>query len=390
MLFPALFLLILFFLFCTVLVLERKIHSRALQKIPVRIHVNGTRGKSSVTRLIHSILIEARWNVYGKTTGSVPSLLYPDRSTKTIFRNQISILEQSRFLKLAFKQKADAIVMECMAVQPQYQKDSEDLLIQATHVVITNIRPDHEEWGDYKNWTESAFAQTVPQNGVVVCGTSLIGSSLEKIAKERNTTFLFAEPKTNRNQILSYLQSMRYPEHLENLEIAIRVCESLGISEEWIRNGILKVEPDPGALHIQDRKWNQISQTFVFAFSANDVFSWRNILQSIRQKYPSVPVTIVFNSRRERPIRTLEFAKFFSELRNISKIYFFGPWWKLFQFAYTGNAEMCDPTQKQKDPTSYFYDSQIWIGAGNFQGEGRIWMEGLAASIETKENRWKS
>lgn len=33
-------------------VAEYAVHVRNLKKIPIRIHVNGTRGKSSVTRLI--------------------------------------------------------------------------------------------------------------------------------------------------------------------------------------------------------------------------------------------------------------------------------------------------------------------------------------------------
>ena len=33
-------------------ILENYYHNKALEKIPIRIHVNGARGKSSVTRLI--------------------------------------------------------------------------------------------------------------------------------------------------------------------------------------------------------------------------------------------------------------------------------------------------------------------------------------------------
>ncbi|EMM96374.1 poly-gamma-glutamate synthase PgsB-like protein [Leptospira interrogans serovar Zanoni str. LT2156] len=128
--------------------LEKKSHDQILKRIPIRIHVNGTRGKSSVTRLIHSILVEEGWKVFAKTTGSTASLLFPNRSESFIFRNKISIEEQKSFLRFAVNNDAQAIVLECMAVQPQYQRDSEELLICATHGVITNIRPDHWEWTD--------------------------------------------------------------------------------------------------------------------------------------------------------------------------------------------------------------------------------------------------
>ena len=54
---------------------EWLIHLRALNRIPIRIHVNGTRGKSSVTRLISAGLREAGFAVLGKTTGSDPRIL---------------------------------------------------------------------------------------------------------------------------------------------------------------------------------------------------------------------------------------------------------------------------------------------------------------------------
>ena len=47
-------------------VLEDRRHRRHLARIPVRIHVNGTRGKSSVCRLIGAGLRAARPVVYGR------------------------------------------------------------------------------------------------------------------------------------------------------------------------------------------------------------------------------------------------------------------------------------------------------------------------------------
>src|SRR6266403_1708987 len=48
-------------------------HRRALRAIPVRIHVAGTRGKSTTTRLIAAALRAGGRNVLAKTTGSAPT-----------------------------------------------------------------------------------------------------------------------------------------------------------------------------------------------------------------------------------------------------------------------------------------------------------------------------
>ena len=44
-------------------------------KIPIRIHVNGTRGKSSVTRLIAAGLRAGGKRTFAKTTGTAPRVI---------------------------------------------------------------------------------------------------------------------------------------------------------------------------------------------------------------------------------------------------------------------------------------------------------------------------
>ena len=47
-------------------------HERNLERIPVRVHVNGLRGKSSVTRLIADALRAGGRRIFAKTTGRHP------------------------------------------------------------------------------------------------------------------------------------------------------------------------------------------------------------------------------------------------------------------------------------------------------------------------------
>ena len=50
-------------------------HLKALKKIPIRIHVNGIRGKSSVVRLIAAGLRESGLKTFAKTTGTIPRII---------------------------------------------------------------------------------------------------------------------------------------------------------------------------------------------------------------------------------------------------------------------------------------------------------------------------
>jgi len=54
---------------------EQTHHYKRISEINYRIHINGIRGKSSVTRLIGQILTEAKIKTYTKTTGSAARLI---------------------------------------------------------------------------------------------------------------------------------------------------------------------------------------------------------------------------------------------------------------------------------------------------------------------------
>ena len=56
-------------------VAEVRRHERQLARIPVRVHVNGTRGKSSVTRLIAAGLRSTGRRVFAKTTGTMARMI---------------------------------------------------------------------------------------------------------------------------------------------------------------------------------------------------------------------------------------------------------------------------------------------------------------------------
>lgn len=55
---------------------EKNRHTNRLNKIPIRININGIRGKSTITRMIYSVLREDHYHVIGKTTGTDARMLY--------------------------------------------------------------------------------------------------------------------------------------------------------------------------------------------------------------------------------------------------------------------------------------------------------------------------
>jgi len=152
--------------------LERRARDRAWRSIPIRVHVNGTRGKSTVTRLIWSALREAGIATVAKTTGTEPRLLLPDGSERPVRRlAPASIREQLQLLRAARRHRARAVVAECMAIDPELQWVSERRMLHASIAVVTNVRPDHVEvMGESEASIAGCLANMIPPGGLVVAG----------------------------------------------------------------------------------------------------------------------------------------------------------------------------------------------------------------------------
>src|SRR5262245_6822065 len=155
-------------------------HRRALHHIPVRIHVAGTRGKSTTTRLIAAALCAGGRRVLAKTTGSEPRLIQPDgREDIWPRRGPATIREQMGFVRRAARLGADTIVLECMAIRPEFVFASERHLIEATTTVITNACADHlEDIGESTEASTQALAWSICANGQLVISTEAASPAL--------------------------------------------------------------------------------------------------------------------------------------------------------------------------------------------------------------------
>ena len=300
----------LFFLGTIVLILiligylERVNHQHVISNIPLRIHVNGTRGKSSVTRLIAAGLRAGGMRTLAKTTGTAPRIIDSKGKDRIIHRlRSASIGEQIKLMRLFSKEKPDAIVMECMAVQPEYQWISEHQMIQSHVGVITNARPDHlEEMGPTIDDVKKSLGNTIPQNGKVVFGEKNIVDSVSDVAEFRNTKYFVADEDAISD---TQLAGFPYIEHPQNIAVALKVCDELGVKKETALYGMQNSQPDPGALVINNIDFGKGKVYFINSMAANDPVSTLQIWNIIKSKFTSKNYfTIYLNCREDRRRRT--------------------------------------------------------------------------------------
>lgn len=300
--------------------LEFYAHQRRILSIPIRVHVNGTRGKSSVTRLIAAGLRAGGKKVLGKTTGTLPRIIDENGLEIAINRRAgANILEQLKIIKFIAKRKPDALIIECMAVQPEFQWICEHRIVHATHGVCTNARPDHlNEMGPTTENVAKSLSNTVPVRAKFFTAESKLVSIFEEVAKKRQTEIFVAIP--SRSMIADSvtakdLAGFSYVEHPDNVALALTVCDSLGIGRETALKGMQSCFPDSGALKIYRCELRDKWCRFVNAMAANDPESTEMIWNKARERYNDQLGTriVLLNTRADRFDRSLQLVQMTAE-----------------------------------------------------------------------------
>jgi poly-gamma-glutamate synthase PgsB/CapB len=285
-------------------------HRRHLRRIGVRVHVNGSRGKSSVTRLIAAGLRGGGLRVVAKTTGSEAAVIHTDgQETPVRRRGAANIREQLQVIRDAAREGCDALVIECMAIRPDLQRTCEHHIVQATHGVITNVRPDHlDVMGPTLADAAASRAGTVPRRAHLFHAEDRFDRFLAARARSAGSRCTAARADTVG---AADLASFRYVEFPENVALALDVCEAVGVPRARALAAMAGVRPDLGAMTIQHLVAGGKSLALVNGFAANDPQSYVRIWERLDLGGRADEVVLVFNNRADRMHRAKDLVPLF-------------------------------------------------------------------------------
>ncbi|MBW7888153.1 MAG: poly-gamma-glutamate synthase PgsB [Bacteroidetes bacterium] len=297
-------------LFVAVLLfVERFSLQRLLNNIPLRIHVNGTRGKSSVTEYLAIALRGSGKHPFAKITGVIPTQIFPNgRKNEIQRRGTPRVQEQLRMIRRAVQERADSLVLECMSVAPEYQK-IESQILQPHISLLTNIRDDHfEQMGKSDEEHVEALRSALREGSIVFTRDEEHFPQIQQYASDRKIKAVLAPP-------LEEAFSKRLPSslHADNIALTLSVCEYLNIDKEQSFQKIIaeNLELLPPVIHFTINKKIVI---FHNAFTINDVVSTNSFVENKLTASSEVKQFIVFNTRNDRPLRTQELAIWMSHL----------------------------------------------------------------------------
>ena len=305
----------LFIVFAVVAVLaaESFWHRRSRRKIPIRIHVNGIRGKSSVVRLVAAGLRAGGIRTWAKVTGTLPNLVDDNGIDIPIVRGSSpSIIEQRAVINEAAASGVQALVVECMALEPAFQR-AEESLLKPTIGVITNVRLDHQEvFGSSLLDIALALSNTIPNRGLLITTSGEGVAVLRETAVRRRTRTLVVDTEGLPD---SLVDGFSYIEHKENVALALAVCQQAGVPGDVALPGMRACPGDPGALRIAYLSRGNKTLHFINALAANDPESTMLLFRRtvVEGDLPGT-LLILVNSRKDRPLRSRQLGRLLAEL----------------------------------------------------------------------------
>lgn len=294
---------------------EQRRHYRNLRSIGTRVLINGVRGKSSITRLVAGALRGGNLRVVAKTTGTAARFIYPDASEEPVYRQFgiANVSEQIGIVARAAAEKPDALVIECMAVQPALQELSQTKLVQSNIGVLCNVREDHlYEMGPTLDDVARSLSRAMPRGGVCITAERERYELLSEEAARRDCELVLVNPEEITDDEMARFSWFAFK---ENVAIALAVARQVGIDRDSAMTGMWSAPPDPGALTADTYRLSGATLHFANIFAANDPQSTVQDIQELSNRNKIYrPYYVLINCRPDRLERNAQMGEIVAQL----------------------------------------------------------------------------
>lgn len=311
-----------------------------------RILVTGSRGKSSIVRLLHTALHNAGLETYARITGVVPRELRADKVC-TISRSSGAHVEEMRWWLKQLPVSAESIVLENSAITPDLQGLAA-LWLQPQVTVLTNTLPDHQEtWGTTRASAAEVLTSGVPKGGLVLIPSNLKADHyLAELLESRSCNLVFAEPVTDAANDFSAI----------NLGLALTTIKQLALVPEPALQAMQTLQPDSYDFNVVGYNGAKVAM----AFSVNDISSTRKLFHSLN--WPEEQTRLIYNHRKDRPGRFRSFVDWLDH----------SPWREVLIIGDKPQMRLCSARylriKNERELRNLFQSGDRVFGCGNIAG----------------------
>ena len=260
-----------------------------VRNIPIRILVTGSRGKSSLVRLLHAALSASGLKTFARITGVLPREIGPGGCERVIRRQSPIHIGEMGWWLAQVPADAEALVMENSAVTPDLMAYAADLLCP-TLVVWTTLRPDHTElWGESHLDAARALMRGIPPGVSVAGGEELNEPTLREMLRANGNPLYLAEGALAHHDANLNLAALVFSLCVPHFD-AYAACQAM-----------LALPPDIADFRILEKKGDCLAA----AFSANDRQSTE--LLFAETGWDERETTLLYHHRTDRAARLDDF-----------------------------------------------------------------------------------
>jgi hypothetical protein len=257
----------------------------------LQIVVTGSRGKSSVVRLLFYALSACGIKTWARITGVIPRELSPG-GEKTILRSAGGHVEEMKWWLRVIPVDAEAVVLENSAVAPDLQELPSKWLKDSIFV-ITNVRPDHQDaWGPGEEGAVGAIMRGIPQRSTVFIPETTASSLALLDGLEKKQCKVHVAPLSSKGYSVW---------REENMAVVREILNFMGLDSKKGEDAASSLVSDVADFQVIPLGDSELAA----AFSANDLATTKLLFASLEWKMEET--TILFNSRRDRPERLKAF-----------------------------------------------------------------------------------
>lgn len=349
------------------LTVETLRHRQNLQRVPLRIAVTGTRGKSSVVRLLAAVLCQSGSVVLAKTTGTEPQLILPNGEEERIRRRGgPSIIEQKKVMRRAAREKVDTLVVELMSIHAENHRVESQRLIRPQILILTNTRPDHFEGQGHAEEVAAVLAEDIgPGMDVFLPAPLLDGVIAQKCSA------VGAVPHAVQGKLDDDFG-------VENQRLVRAVTAFLGVNAETVNRGLNAAASDPGVAALWEIHRHGKTVYFANGFAANEPQSTMMLIEAAQKQCPSplLPMGLLA-LRGDRGDRSAQWAAFLRTHRLFDPCFVAGGHARAFvrQVKHATRLRSASPEALTHRLICEAADGQVIVGLGNWMGTGSALVE---------------
>lgn len=300
------------------LMAEAALLRRAVDAVPCRVLVSGTRGKSGLVRVLSAGLRTVEPATWGKITGDVASRVAPDGTLRALRRHGPPHLrEQARLVLDGRRNGVRCLVVESMAITPEAMA-AEARLMRPTLMIVTNVRDDHRETlGGDPDGQRAAYLSSIP------AGCRWLTRD-EEFARFARRSGRHLEPVCPPPPAAAPDDPGDLDVPAELIATAAAAMEALGWNPEPARHAMqaaaADLRPPTRVVSLLGRR-----MTLLDAFSANEPESLTRLwTQWRRNTGATAGWSVLFNTRADRPLRTRQFCGWLAGRADVDRVYLAG------------------------------------------------------------------